>query len=188
MMNRRRFLGTVSASLLAAPILAESQSTKVPRIGLLSPARAAAASGSPYDAFREGLRELGYVEGKNIVLELRFADGYTRLAELAADLVRLQIDVIVTDGGVAVGRAALRATRTIPIVMGTIGVDPVAEGLVASLARPGGNLTGFTFKYTKITGKRLQFLNTSWPHGSSRPHHSDSAGDARKLRQVGGAA
>jgi putative ABC transport system substrate-binding protein len=134
----------------------------MPRIGILSPAPPAAVTGSPFDAFREALRELGYVEGKNIVLEFRFAAGYARLPELAADLVRLQVDVIVTDGGNTVARAALNATRTIPIVMGTT-TDPVASGLVASFARPGGNVTGFTLTHLELVGKRLQLLKEMVP-------------------------
>src|SRR5262249_58032664 len=101
----------------------------------------AAASGSPFSAFREALRNLGYVEGKNIALEFRLADGkFERLPELAADLVRLQVNVIVTDGGDVVTRAAATATKTIPIVFGTAG-DPVASGLVTRVARPRGNGT-----------------------------------------------
>jgi len=161
-MDRRRFLLTSVAGALAAPLAAEAQVGKVARIGLLSPAPASAAARSPYDAFREGLRELGYIEGKNIVLEFRFAGGYARLAELAADLVRLQVDVIVTDGGNTTARAAVNATRTIPIVMGTVN-DPVADGLVASLTRPGGNVTGFTFPSVELAGKRLQLLKEMIP-------------------------
>jgi putative ABC transport system substrate-binding protein len=137
---------------------------RTPRIGVLSLAPAAAVAGPPYDAFREALRDLGYVEGKNITIEFRFADGkYERLPELAADLTRAQVDVIVTDGGGTVARAAVNATKTIPIVMGTTGDDPVASGLVASLARPGGNATGFTLSYVEIAGKRLQLLKEMIP-------------------------
>jgi putative ABC transport system substrate-binding protein len=161
-MDRRRFVLTSLAGALAAPLAAGAQAGKVARIGLLSPAPASAAVRSPYDAFREGLRKLGYIEGKNIVLEVRFADGYARLAELAADLVRLQVDVIVTDGGNTTARAALNATRKIPIVMGTAN-DPVANGLVASLTRPGGNVTGFTFPSVELAGKRLQLLKEMVP-------------------------
>jgi len=163
-MTFRRAARIVTLVLLVMPLAAGAQpAVRIPRIGVLSPAPAAAAGGSPYDAFREGLRELGYVEGKNIVLDFRFAGGkYERLPELAADLVRLQVDVILTDGGNTTARAALNATRTIPIVMGTVN-DPVANGLVASLTRPGGNVTGFTFPFVELAGKRLQLLKEMVP-------------------------
>jgi len=160
-----RRLGLVVAVILSLmPPAAGAQPTaRIPRIGVLSPAPVAAASASPFSAFREALRELGYVEGRNIALEFRLADGkYERLPELAADLVRLQVDVIVTDGGDAVTRVAATATRTIPIVMGT-SFDPVASGLVTSLARPGGNVTGFILSYVDLAGKRLQLLKEIVP-------------------------
>jgi putative ABC transport system substrate-binding protein len=126
--------------LLAGAVIAETQQPKkVPRIGFLSPLE----SPQYFAAFRQGLRELGYTEGKNIVIEYRSAKGIPeRFPDLAAELVRLNVDVIVTaSGGGAL--AAKNATSSIPIVMGTTG-DPVASGLVASLARPGGNITGLT--------------------------------------------
>ena len=160
-MTFRRATLIVTLVLFVMPLAAGAQpATRIPRIGILSPAPPAAAAGSPFDAFREALRELGYVEGKNIALEYRFAAGYARLPNLAADLVRLQVDVIVTNGGAT--RAALNATRTIPIVMGTSG-DPVADGLVASLARPGGNVTGFTMHPMEFAGKQLQLLKEMVP-------------------------
>ena len=120
----------------ASPAQAQ-QAKKVPRIGLL---RAGWASDPSVEAFRQGLRELGYIEGKNIVIEYRFAkDNLERLPELAAELVRLKVDVIVVQGPQAIP-AAKNATKTIPIVMGS--PDPVGTGLVESLARPGGNITG----------------------------------------------
>jgi len=152
----RPLLLVVLLAVFVAPLVAGAQpATRIPRVGILSPAPPAAAAGMPYDAFREALRELGYVEGKNIVLELRFASGkYERLPELAVELARLPVDVIVTDGGDPTVRAALNATKTIPIVMGTVS-DPVAAGVVTSLARPGGNVTGFTLPYADLAGKRL---------------------------------
>jgi putative ABC transport system substrate-binding protein len=154
----------VAFALVIMPPTADAQSAaRIPRIGILSPAPAAAAAGSPFDAFREALRELGYVDGKNIILEFRFAGGYSRLAELATDLVRLQVDVIVTDGGDTVAQTVLKMTKTIPIVMGTTSSDPVASGLVASLARPGGNVTGFVLSYNELAGKRLQLLKEMIP-------------------------
>lgn len=156
-------LATTLMLLLVPYAVAAQPITRGPRIGILSPAPIAAASASPFDAFKQALRELGYVEGKNIALEFRLAGGdLNRLHELAADLVRLQVDVIVTDGGDPVARVAAAATKTIPIVMGTSS-DPVASGLVASLARPGGNVTGFMLPYVDLAGKRLQLLKEIVP-------------------------
>src|SRR5262245_42209761 len=144
----------VSLMLLFVPCSVGAQPTsKIPRIGVLSPAPSTAVSASPFTDLREALRELGYVEGKNIFLEFRLAGGdFNQLPALAADLVRHPVDVIVTDGGDAVARIAAAATKTIPIVMGTSS-DPVGNGLVASLARPGGNVTGFILPYVDLAGK-----------------------------------
>src|SRR6266498_4138360 len=127
--------------LLAVAVIAQAQQpTKVPRIGYLS-ATSPSANVGRIEAFRQGLRDLGYVEGKNIVIEWRYAEGkLDRLPALAAELVRLKIDIIVT-GAPATTRAAKEATVTIPIVMAQDS-DPVGSGFVASLARPGGNITG----------------------------------------------
>ena len=109
------------------------------------------------------MRDFGYVEGKNIVIEFRWAEGkYDRLPELAAELVGLKVDVIVTSGTPGT-RAAKRATATIPIVMAEIGGDPVASGIFASLARPGGNLTGSTFFSPELSAKRLELLKEAVP-------------------------
>jgi putative ABC transport system substrate-binding protein len=150
--------------LVIIPFAAGAQpGERMPRIGILSPAPAAAVAGPPFDAFREALRELGYVEGRNIALEFRFSDGNRELLpKLAVDLVRLPVDVIVTDGGDLTARAALSASTRIQIVMETAS-DPVASGLVASLARPGGNISGFTLPYVEIAGKRLQLLKEIVP-------------------------
>src|SRR5215475_8952966 len=131
----------VSLMLLLVPCSVAAQPTaRIPRIGVLSAAPITAASASPFSDLREALRELGYVEGKSIVLEFRLAGGgINQLPALAADLVRLPVDVIVTDGGDAVARIVAATTKTIPIVIGTSS-DPVANGLVVSLARPGGNV------------------------------------------------
>src|SRR4030095_7558680 len=118
------------------------------------------------DAFRQGLRELGYVEGRNIVIEYRSAEGRNdRLPELAAELVRLKVDVLVTTGPAAVG-AGKQATSTIPIVMGAVG-DAVDFGFVASLARPGGNITGMSWLGPELNAKRLELLKEVFPQ--SRP-------------------
>jgi putative tryptophan/tyrosine transport system substrate-binding protein len=134
---------------------------RVYRIGFLG-----ATSPSGYalqvEAFRAGLRELGYVQGKNIVIEFRWAEGrYARLPELAAELVRLKPDVLVTHA-IAGTRAAKRATATIPIVMGVAG-DAVATGLVEGLARPGGNVTGSSFFFPELNAKRLEVLKEALP-------------------------
>ena len=154
----------LALALLAAPLATEAQQAgKVYRVGLLR-------DGSPPDpnveAFRQGLRELGYVEGQNIAIEYRWAEGKRdRLPGLAAELVALKVDLIVT-AGTTVTRAAKQATGTIPIVMAAIG-DPVAAGLVASLAHPGGNITGLSILGPELAGKRLQLLKELLP-GLSR--------------------
>jgi len=158
-----------SAGLLAFAVafalcgaVAEAQQTgKVPRIGFLDPST---ASGSAvlWEAFRQELSKLGWIEGKNIAFEYRFAEQKNeRLPELAADLVRLKVDMIATTGGPA-ALAAKGATSTIPIVMATTG-DPVGEGLVASLARPGGNVTGLSALTTELNTKRLEILKDAVP-------------------------
>ncbi len=154
MTNRRTFLTVLAGGLLAAPLAAEGQQTqRVPKVGVLRPTLRT----NPYtESFRQGLRDLGYVEGQNIVVEYRFADGrYERLPELAAELVRLPVDVIVTDGAGIL--ATKRMTTTIPIVFAVIG-DAVSEGAVTNLSRPDGNLTGFSLLTADIDNKRLQFL------------------------------
>ena len=142
--------------------LAEAQQpTKIPRIGYLAGASPPVNS-ARIEAFRQGLRELGYVEGKNIVIEWRYAEGkLDRLPALAAELVRLKVDVIVTAGPTAT-RAAKEATVTIPIVMAQDN-DPVGNGFVASLARPGGNITGLSTLAPELSGKRLELLKEIVP-------------------------
>ncbi|HTG96195.1 MAG TPA: ABC transporter substrate-binding protein, partial [Burkholderiales bacterium] len=126
------------------PWIARAQA-RVARIGYLRPSRAGPMP-VRLEAFRQGLRELGYIEGRTIIIEERSADEkYDRLPALAAELVKLKVDVIVADGGTPTIMAARNATRTIPIVFPTVG-DPVAQGLVKSLARPGGNLTGLSLQ------------------------------------------
>jgi putative ABC transport system substrate-binding protein len=152
----------LSAVLFALSMSADAQQpTKIPRIGYLA-AVALSANSARTEAFRQGLRELGYVEGKNILIEWRSAEGKAdRLASLAAELVRLKVDVIVT-GGTIVTRAAKEATNTIPIVM-TQDSDPVRNGIVASLARPGGNITGLSTLAPELSGKRLELLKEIIP-------------------------
>jgi putative tryptophan/tyrosine transport system substrate-binding protein len=141
---RRHLLIAIGASALAAPLasFAQQQTAKIPQIGFLG-TEFALSEASHIEALRRGLRELGYVEGKNIAIEFRWAEGKVdRLPNLAAELVALNVAMIVTYGTPGT-LAAKRATQTIPIVMVTAG-DPVAAGIVASLARPGGNITGAT--------------------------------------------
>ena len=152
----------IFVTLAACGAVAQAQQpTKVPRIGFLS-AISPSTVAARIEAFRQGLRELGYVEGKNIVIEYRYAEGKPdRLSALAAELVRLKVDVIVT-GGPAVNRPAKEATVTIPIVLG-FDNDPVGNGFVASLARPGGNITGLSTHYPEISGKQLELLKEIIP-------------------------
>jgi putative ABC transport system substrate-binding protein len=139
------------------------QPKKVPRIGYLASADAATDS-TRFEAIRLALRELGYTEGQNIAIEHRYAEGKRdRYSELAAELVRLKVDLILTSGGAPLVRVAKDATKTISIVMVGGGLDPVAAGLVESLARPGGNVTGLTNLTTELGGKRLELLREAVP-------------------------
>jgi putative ABC transport system substrate-binding protein len=163
--DRRLFLLTALAGALTAPLAAEAQQAgKVWRIGFLGGATAARFD-RQVEAARLGLREQGYVEGRNIVIEFRWAEGrYDRLPALAAELASLSVDVIITYG--APGTLALKqATSTVPIVMAVIG-NAVEVGAVASLARPGGNITGFSFLWEELTAKRVDILKTALPRVS----------------------
>jgi len=147
--------------VMTGAVATAQQPSKVIRLGC-SLAASASSEQSRIEAFRQGLRELGYVEGKNIVIEWRFGDGkQDRLPALAAELVRLKVDIIVT-GGSAATRAAKEATTTIPIVM-MQDADPVGSGFVASLARPGGNITGLSTLAPELSGKRLELLKEIIP-------------------------
>jgi putative tryptophan/tyrosine transport system substrate-binding protein len=150
--------------LLAVAVIADAQQpNKVPRIGYLSGGDAASES-IRAEAIRLALRELGYIEGQNIAFEYRYAEGKRdRFPEFAADLVRLKVDIIVVTGGNRIIPAAKNATKTIPIVMTGAGVDPVEAGFVASLARPGGNVTGLTNLGVEVGGKRLELLKEAVP-------------------------
>jgi ABC-type uncharacterized transport system substrate-binding protein len=153
--------------ILATIHLAEAQQPKsIPRIGFLSrdlhPADSRAPVPRNLEAFREGLRELGYIEWKNIIIEYRYADGRTeRLPALAEELVRLKVELIVADS-YASARDSQKVTATIPIIMAS-GADPIGTGLVASLARPGGNVTGTTDYTAELVGKRLELLKEVVP-------------------------
>jgi putative ABC transport system substrate-binding protein len=166
-MKRKVSRVTLCAMLFALCLSAEAQQpTTAPRIGFLSrelhPSDSRAAEPRRLEAFRQGLRELGYIEGKNLIIEYRYAEGRPeRLQVLAEELVRLKVDIIVTDTA-APARAAKKATSTIPIVMVSAG-NPIQAGLVASLARPGGNVTGLTGLTSELPGKRLELLKEVVP-------------------------
>jgi putative tryptophan/tyrosine transport system substrate-binding protein len=161
-LKRREFVALLGSAAAAWPITAHAQQpARLPRIGILWP-NPLAASGHFVDAFQQGLGELGYVGDQNMMIEFRSAEGrMERLPDLAAELVRLPVDVIQTATSPTI-RAAQQATRTIPIVMGN-SQDPVSEGFVASLARPGGNITGQTLFSPDLAAKRLQVLKDVVP-------------------------
>jgi ABC-type uncharacterized transport system substrate-binding protein len=161
-LKRREFIALLSGAATAWPFAARAQQpAKLPRIGILWP-NPLTVSGHFVDAFRQGLSDLGYVEGKNMMIEFRSAEGRTeRLPDLAIELVHLPVDVIQTATSPTI-RAAQQATRIIPIVMGN-SQDPVSEGFVASLARPGGNITGQTLFSPDLASKRLQLLKDILP-------------------------
>ena len=163
MMDRRTFIGGVAGGLLVAPLAARAQQVaKIYRIGILETIPAA-RNAANLDALRKGLRDLGYVEGRNLVIEYRSADGRPeRFPGLASELVRLNVDLLVTRGTPA-ARAAKDATATIPVVMATMG-DPRA--IVASFAQPGGNVTGVTTFSTELSAKRVQLLKELVPNFS----------------------
>ena len=160
-MDRRVFLA-VAAGALATPFAGEAQQAmKVARVGLLIPVSSVDARAN-VDAFRQGLRELGYIESQNVAIEPRYSDGRDeRLPDLAADLINLKVAVIVTWGTPA-ARAARGATKTIPIVTAAVN-DPLGTGLIVSLARPGGNLTGVTTGGAALSGKTLELLRELAP-------------------------
>src|SRR6266404_3325517 len=171
--------------LLAVAVVAEAQQAKkVPRIGFLGAAYPS-TNAARIEAFRQGLRALGYVEGKNIIIEYRWAEGKPeRLPDLAAELVRFKVDIIVTAGPAATGPAK-EATNTIPIVMAQDS-DPVESGFVASLARPGGNITGLSTLAPEVSGKRLELLKEIIPKLSRVAvlGISTRPGNAQSLKEV----
>ena len=175
----------LALGILLTPLLAEAQQlTKVPRIGYLG-AGSYSSRTARIEAFRQGLRELGYVEGKNILIEYRWAeDKLDRLPDLAVELVRLKVDVIVT-GGSRSTRDAKEATVTIPIVMAQDN-DPVGSGFVASLARPGGNITGLSTLRPEISGKQLELLREIVPRLSRVAvlGNSTQPGNVQMLKEV----
>jgi putative ABC transport system substrate-binding protein len=160
-MTRMSMVALLALALLTAPLIAEAQpQPKVPRIGFLA---VGTREGRAFliEGFLKGLREHGYVVGQNVVIEYRFSEGRNeRLPELAAELVALKVDLLLASGSPA-SFAAKQATSTIPIVMGSLAADPVETGLIASLARPGGNITGMTEMAAQLGGKRLELLKAS---------------------------
>jgi putative ABC transport system substrate-binding protein len=192
MITRRDFIGTLAGGLLAVPLAAAAQQAgRVWRIGFLGLPSASSAA-ARVEAFRRGLRELGYVEGRNLAIEFRWAEGNAdRLPALAAEVTKLKVDVIVTQGTEATV-AAHRSTTTIPIVV-TVISDPVGTGLVRSLARPGGNVTGLTDIAEEVAGKRIEVLREAVPsvtriavlwnpaNASSGPQMKDMEAAGRKL-------
>ena len=198
-MHRRAFIGSLAGSLLVAPLAAEAQQPHVARIGIIQPGSPASSSAS-VDAFRQRLRELGYVEGRNLAVEVRYADEIRyaaaqpkRFRDVAEELVGLGVDVIVASSTLA-ARAAKEATSTIPIVMVSVG-DAVRAGLVPSLARPGGNITGQSFLAPELTLKGFDLLMEVLPRAQRfavlfnpemvrNPTGSRALGDAARARGV----
>ncbi|HEV8680423.1 MAG TPA: ABC transporter substrate-binding protein [Stellaceae bacterium] len=190
-MRRRELIILLGGAAAAWPLASGAQRKAMPVIGYLS-----GVSPGPYAsyvaAFRQGLSETGYVEGQNLVIEYRWAEGrYDRLPALAADLVGRKVDLIAASGGSASARAAKITTTTIPIVF-TSGEDPVATGLVASLARPGGNLTGVSFLVVDLNPKRLELLSELVPQASViallvNPTNPNADRIMREMREAAGA-
>src|SRR5260370_16027849 len=163
-LDRRTFLGTLTGGLLTAWLAAGAPPPgKAYRIGVLSPFSSSFGPGPSSDAVRRPLRERGYVEGRNVALEYRWPDGrYDRLPDLIADLVRLRVDAIVSTWSTPAALATKKATSTIPIVFAGVG-DAVGVGVVESLTRPGGNVTGSTFVTEETIGKQLELLKAAVP-------------------------
>jgi len=176
--------------MLAAPLVGAAQApAKVSRVGFLS-AGGRTADGGPPGPLREALRTLGYVEGRNVTYEVRFAEGkFDRLPGLAAELVGLKLDVIATQGGMATA-AAKQATATIPIVIALSVGDAVAVGWIASLARPGGNVTGMSGEVVQLSAKRMEILKEATPNATriAVVWNRDDAGMTLRYREIEKAA
>ena len=185
-MKRRDFIILLAGAMGGWASALGAQQKTMPVIGFLG----STSRGAPFvAAFLEGLAETGYVEGQNAAIEYRWAEGrYDRLPALAAELVKRRVDVIVTQGGIPATRAEKSATSTIPIVF-AVGTDPVGDGLVASLARPGGNLTGVTFMMTELMPKRLELLSELVPQAKViallvNPNNSQTEAIIKDMRQA----
>jgi putative ABC transport system substrate-binding protein len=187
-MKRRELMFLLLGGAVATARTARAQQKAMPVIGFLS-ARPAGVSAPLVAAFRQGLSEAGYTEGQNVAIEYRWADGrYDRLPALAADLVGRKVDVIVASGGPPSARAAQIATATIPITF-VVGTDPVELGLVASLARPGGNLTGVSMQMTELNAKRLELLSELVPQARViallvNPNYPGAEGIMREVQEA----
>src|SRR5947207_3197985 len=187
-MRRRDFIRVIAGSSVAWPLAARAQQATMPVIGWLS-ARSPAEAASVLQAFRQGLGQVGYFEGKNVTIEYRWAEGrYDQLPALAAELVRRQVAVIAATGGEPSPLAAKAATRTIPIVF-TLGGDPVETGLVASLNRPGGNLTGTTIMAAEMGPKRLELARQLVPNSTAiamliNPRFPTASAEAREVQDA----
>lgn len=190
-MDRRAFIGRVAGGVLAAPLATRAQPTKMPVIGFLN-GFSLAEWAHAVAAFHNGLNETGYVEGRNVAIEYRWADGQSdRLPALAAELVRRQVAVLVTTGGSVTTRTAKAATSTIPIVFG-VGIDPIKLGVVASLSRPGGNASGVYFLTNELEGKRLGLLRELVPKAAViavllNPSGPSVGSQSNDLREAAGA-
>jgi len=190
-MDRRTFIGNIASGILAVPLAAQAQQSAIPVIGFLC--SASFAPWMPFiAAFSQGLNEAGYVEGKNVAIEYRWAEGhYDRLPTLASDLVRRQVAVLFATGGNAPALAAKAATSKIPIVF-LSGGDPVKAGLVVSLNRPGGNVTGVNLIFTELVPKRLELVHELVPKAATigvlvNPNYPDIDLQRRELQEAAGA-
>jgi putative ABC transport system substrate-binding protein len=181
-MDRRAFISVVGGSILAASLAAEAQHDRIARIGFLD--QFSGPLPNLLSAFRESMSELGYVEGRNLAIDYRLAEGRTdRLPELAAELIGLRVDVVIALGPAALEAAKAR-TATVPIVASDLESDPVAAGFVASLARPGGNMTGTFLDQAEISGKWLELLKTAIPKLSRVAVLWDSTTPSHQLKAL----